>query len=114
MRAMSAEGFSGYKDLKVVDIPKPAVSDGRVLVRNQSGRGHATRAHHSVGGIPTGESTTGLGWRESRRGGGGRGNGLSCRFACDVYGAVWCFRVWTHTIEDCCQSCTPMYESHKY
>ena len=33
MRAMSAEGFSGYKDLKLVDIPKPAVSDGRVLVR---------------------------------------------------------------------------------
>ena len=33
MRAMSAEGFSGYKDLKLVDIPKPAVSDARVLVR---------------------------------------------------------------------------------
>src|SRR5207253_1187671 len=33
MRAMRAEGFSGYKDLKPVDIPKPAVSDGRVLVR---------------------------------------------------------------------------------
>ena len=31
MRAMRAEGFSGYKDLKRVDIPKPAVSDGRVL-----------------------------------------------------------------------------------
>ena len=33
MRAMRAEGFSGYKDLKLVDIPRPAVSDGRVLVR---------------------------------------------------------------------------------
>ena len=33
MRAMRAEGFGGYKDLKLVDIPKPAVSDGRVLVR---------------------------------------------------------------------------------
>ena len=33
MRAMRAEAFSGYKDLKLVDIPKPAVSDGRVLVR---------------------------------------------------------------------------------
>src|ERR1700752_1726162 len=33
MRAMRAEGFSGYKDLKLVNIPKPAVSDGRVLVR---------------------------------------------------------------------------------
>ena len=30
---MRAEGFSGYKDFKLVDIPKPAVSDGRVLVR---------------------------------------------------------------------------------
>jgi NADPH2:quinone reductase len=33
MRATRAEGFSGYKDLKLVDIPKPALSDGRVLVR---------------------------------------------------------------------------------
>src|SRR6202045_5444217 len=33
MRAMRAEGFSGYKDLKLVDIPRPAVSDGRVLLR---------------------------------------------------------------------------------
>jgi NADPH:quinone reductase len=33
MRAMRAEGFSGYSDLKLVDIPKPAVSDERVLVR---------------------------------------------------------------------------------
>jgi NADPH2:quinone reductase len=33
MRAMRAEAFSGYKDLKLVDIPKPSVSDGRVLVR---------------------------------------------------------------------------------
>jgi len=30
---MRAEGFSGYKDLKLVEIPKPALSDGRVLVR---------------------------------------------------------------------------------
>ena len=33
MRAMRAEGFSGYKDLKLVDIPKPSVSDGRVIVK---------------------------------------------------------------------------------
>jgi NADPH2:quinone reductase len=33
MRAMRAERFSGYQDLKLVEIPKPAVSDGRVLVR---------------------------------------------------------------------------------
>jgi NADPH2:quinone reductase len=30
---MRAETFNGYKDLKLVDIPKPAVSDGRVLLR---------------------------------------------------------------------------------
>jgi NADPH2:quinone reductase len=33
VRAMRAERFSGYQDLKLVEIPKPAVSDGRVLVR---------------------------------------------------------------------------------
>jgi NADPH2:quinone reductase len=30
---MRAEQFSGYEGLKLVDIPKPAVSDGRVLLR---------------------------------------------------------------------------------
>jgi NADPH2:quinone reductase len=33
MRAMRAEAFSGYEGLKLVDVPKPAVSDGRVLLR---------------------------------------------------------------------------------
>ena len=33
MRAMRAETFTGYKALKLVDLPKPAVTDGRVLVR---------------------------------------------------------------------------------
>src|SRR5271170_3632036 len=33
MRAMRAEAFNGYKELKLVDLPKPAVSDGKVLVR---------------------------------------------------------------------------------
>jgi NADPH:quinone reductase len=33
MRAMRAERFSGYEALKLVDLPKPAVTDGRVLVR---------------------------------------------------------------------------------
>ena len=33
MRAMKAEKFSGYKALKLVELPKPAVSDGRVLLR---------------------------------------------------------------------------------
>src|SRR6266404_4004847 len=33
MRAMSAEAFSGYQDLKLVDIPKPSASAGRVVIR---------------------------------------------------------------------------------
>jgi NADPH2:quinone reductase len=33
MRAIVAEAFGGYQNLKAADIPKPAVSDGRVLVR---------------------------------------------------------------------------------
>jgi NADPH2:quinone reductase len=33
MRAMRAETFSGYEALKLVELPKPAVSDGRVLLR---------------------------------------------------------------------------------
>src|SRR5260221_7489711 len=33
MHAMRAERFGGYQDLKLVEIPKPAASDGRVVVR---------------------------------------------------------------------------------
>jgi NADPH2:quinone reductase len=33
MRAMRAEAFNGYKNLKLVDVPKPLVIDGKVLVR---------------------------------------------------------------------------------
>ena len=33
MRAMRAETFNGYEELKLVDLPKPAVTDGKVLVR---------------------------------------------------------------------------------
>jgi NADPH:quinone reductase len=33
MRAMRAETFSGYEALKLVDLPKPAVADGKVLLR---------------------------------------------------------------------------------
>jgi NADPH2:quinone reductase len=33
MRAMRAEQFSGYEGLKLADIAKPAVTDGKVLVR---------------------------------------------------------------------------------
>jgi NADPH2:quinone reductase len=33
MRAMRAEQFNGYNDLKLVHLPKPSVSDGKALVR---------------------------------------------------------------------------------
>ncbi|HTF66015.1 MAG TPA: zinc-binding alcohol dehydrogenase family protein, partial [Edaphobacter sp.] len=33
MRAMRAEEFSGYEGLRLVDLPKPVVTDGKVLVR---------------------------------------------------------------------------------
>ena len=33
MRAMRAEAFGGYQDLKLTDIPSPALSDEHVLVR---------------------------------------------------------------------------------
>src|SRR5246500_4021798 len=33
MRAMRAEKFSGYEGLKLVDLPKPVVSEGKVLLR---------------------------------------------------------------------------------
>ncbi|RSL18386.1 NADPH2:quinone reductase [Edaphobacter aggregans] len=33
MRAMRAEQFGGYEALKLVELPKPAVTDGKVLVR---------------------------------------------------------------------------------
>ncbi len=33
MRVMSATGFTGYGDLKLADLPIPALADGKVLVR---------------------------------------------------------------------------------
>jgi NADPH2:quinone reductase len=33
MRAMKADKFSGYEGLKLVALPKPTISDGKVLVR---------------------------------------------------------------------------------
>src|ERR1700681_5031179 len=52
MRAMRADGFRGYGDLKLADIPKPGVSEGRVLVRiNAAG---VTPLDHTIlsGGYP--------------------------------------------------------------
>src|ERR1700681_1076989 len=61
MRAMRAEGFSGYKDLKLVDIPKPAVPDGRVLVRITAAG--VTPLEHTIlsGGYPRAKAPLVLG-----------------------------------------------------
>src|SRR6204780_3692175 len=37
MRAMRAEQFNGYEALKLVELPKPTATDGRVLVRMTAG-----------------------------------------------------------------------------
>jgi len=36
MRAMRAETFTGYEALKLAEIAKPTISDGRVLVEHVS------------------------------------------------------------------------------
>src|SRR6266436_9773194 len=61
MRAMRAEGFSGYKDLKLVDIPKPVPSDGRVLVRITAAG--VTPLEHTIlsGGYPRAKAPLVLG-----------------------------------------------------
>src|ERR1700680_722849 len=61
MRAMRAEGFSGYQDLKLVDIPKPAASDGRVLVRITAAG--VTPLEHTIlsGGYPRAKAPLVLG-----------------------------------------------------
>jgi hypothetical protein len=94
MRAMRAEAFSGYNDLKLVDIAKPSVSDGRVLVRITAAG--VTPLEHTIlsGGIPTSESAAGLGRRRSRRGRGRRRNSVSCRITRDVYRSLRRFGEW--------------------
>src|ERR1700680_4862591 len=61
MRAMRAEGFSGYKDLTLVDLPKPAVSDGQVLVRITAAG--VTPLEHTIlsGGYPRAKAPLVLG-----------------------------------------------------
>jgi NADPH2:quinone reductase len=61
MRAMRAEGFSGYNDLKLVDIPKPPVSNGRVLVKITAAG--VTPLEHTIlsGGYPRAKAPLVLG-----------------------------------------------------
>ncbi len=61
MRAMRAEAFSGYKDLKLVDIPKPSVSDGRAVIRITAAG--VTPLEHTIlsGGYPRAKAPLVLG-----------------------------------------------------
>jgi NADPH2:quinone reductase len=58
---MRAEGFSGYQDLKLVDIPQPQVSEGRVLVKVTAAG--VTPLDHTIlsGGFPRAKAPLVLG-----------------------------------------------------
>src|SRR5258708_2277366 len=116
MRAMRAEGFSGYKDLKLADIPKPAVSDGRVLIRITAAG--VTPLEHTIlsGGYPRAKAPLVLGGEGAGvvEEGGGTGNGLSCWFACDVYRTVWRFRGWNLQRVGCCPKGESLLDSREH
>src|SRR6266478_3318057 len=61
MRAMRAEGFRGYQDLKLVDLPKPQMSEGRVLVKIAAAG--VTPLEHTIlsGGYPRAKAPLVLG-----------------------------------------------------
>src|SRR6202011_2054936 len=46
MRAIRAETFSGYQGLKLIELPKPAVTKGKVLVRMTAAG--VTRLDHTI------------------------------------------------------------------
>src|ERR1700726_298551 len=61
MRAMRAEAFSVYKALKLLDIPKPLVSDGRAEIRITAA-GFSPLEHTILsGGYPRAKAPLGLG-----------------------------------------------------
>jgi len=86
MRAMRAEAFRGYKELKLVELPKPAVTDGKVLVRVTAAVCHAARPYDSLRQISPLEGAASLGQRRGGRGGGTRRNELARRLTRDVLG----------------------------
>jgi len=117
MRAMRAETFSGYEGLKLTDLPKPAVTTGKVLVRITaagvtpldhtilSGKFHGSKAPLVLGNegagvveegggtdFPVGSRVMFFGaYGAFGRGGRGRWNGLPRRLARDVLRRLWCF-----------------------
>jgi len=69
MRAMRAESFTGYGALKLVEVPRPLVTDGRILVRITAAG--VSPLDHTIlsGGFPFATPPLILG----ERGGGSRG-----------------------------------------
>jgi NADPH2:quinone reductase len=68
MRAMRAEQFSGYESLKLVELPKPTATDGKVLV--QITAAGVTPLDHTIlfGNFHIPEVPPGLGQGRSGRG----------------------------------------------
>jgi NADPH:quinone reductase-like Zn-dependent oxidoreductase len=64
MRAMRAESFTGYGGLKLVEVPRPTLGDGRVLVRITAAG--VTPLDHTIlsGGYPRATAPLVLGTRE--------------------------------------------------
>jgi NADPH2:quinone reductase len=95
MRAMRAEQFSDYDGLKLVDIPKPTVSDGKVLLR-LTAVGVTPLEHTILSGqfplakVPLVLGSEGAGVVEV-----GGGTDFPCRFTCDVHRAVRRFSGWS-------------------
>ena len=88
--ARRADEFGGYHRLRLVDLPKPAASDGKSLAANDRGRRHAPSIiRFSPANTPSRRCRLVLG----NEGAGvvveGRRDGLSGRFTCDVHRAVW-------------------------
>jgi Alcohol dehydrogenase GroES-like domain len=88
MRAMSATGFTGYGDLKLVDLPKPEIADGKVLVRVTAAG--VTPLDHTIlsGQYPKAKAPLVLGNEGSGDRRRRRWNGVPGRFAGDVHRSV--------------------------
>ena len=80
MRTMKAEHFSGYSALKLVELPRPEVSDGKVSLR-LTAVGVTLLEHMILSGASLREGAARPGQRRCRRGGGWWRHRLSGRVA---------------------------------
>ena len=90
MHAMRAETFSGYQGLKLIELPKPAVTDGKVLVR-MTAAGVTPLDHTILSGKFHGSKAPLVLGNEGAGVVGERWNGLSRRLARDVLRRLWRF-----------------------